>query len=125
MELVLRWTISRSKHEEMSQQPDPTALPPCPGDGENRTAPATSSVRDSSGSIFTATSVSFDKTPNPINPADAGVATSTQSDSPRCALSTHPHLGTDVSSARLFASSDTRDHPASAQHEVRIFSESH
>lgn len=123
MKVVLKWTIARSYHEEMSQQPDPTVLPPRRGDVQKDAAPATSSILDSVGSVFAAAPLSVDKTPNHISPAEAGVATSAQPDSPRCALRTSPHLGNDISSARTFASSDTRDHPTTAQHEVRVFSE--
>lgn len=125
MEVVLRWTISRSNHEEMSLQSNPTVLPPCRGNSESCTAPAANPVHNSSGPALTETSLSLNKTSNPISPAEAGVATSTQPDSERCALPTNPHLGTHVSSAHFFAFADTRDHPATAELEVRTFSMCH
>ena len=124
MELVLRWTISSFKHQDMSQRPDPPRLLACEGDGENGTARAAASADDSSSCLSTATSLSFDKIPNPINPEEASVAPSTQPDSPRCASPTSTHPATDVPRAALFTSSAIIDCPDSAQHEVRIFSES-
>ena len=120
MEVVLRWTISRSTHEEMSQQPDSTVHPAGPGGLKNRTAPAANSVHDSSASVITADSVFFNTTADFINEMGAGVSTSSRRDSPRCASLANAHLGTHISTARLFASSDTRDCSASAQHEVRF-----
>ncbi len=109
----------------MSQQSDPTVFPPCRRDGEGCTTPAANSVHDSSGPASTGASLSLSKTPNLIHPAEASVATSTQPDSQRYPVPTNPHLGTDFSSARLFASSDTGNHPATADLEVGIFSKSH